>query len=508
MTSLVARSRVSPFGKLLEFFTLPRSWPPCVAFLVLAVEAAMTPRYQKGARSRPSAEPLRVTHPHAAGIDVHAGIDWVAVPPQSAPAPPADHPPGLPAHVRSFGTCTADLMALADWLTRCGVTTVAMESTGIYWITLFELLESRGFEVYLVEPRQSRHAPGRPKSDVLDCQWLQRLHSYGLLSASFRPAEQVVVLRSYLRQRQMLIRYAGQHVQHMQKALEQMNVKLTEVVNSITGVTGMAIIRAILRGQRAPLELAKLRHENCKRTEAEIARALYGNWRAEHLFALQQAVQLYDFYQQQLQLCDAQLQACLGTFGDASGGQSRPRRQRRQPKRPNEPAFDVAGALYRMAGLDLTVLEGIDANTALVLLSEVGPDVSRFATVKHFTSWLGLSPQHQGSAGKIRSRRIRRGMNRAGRALRLAVLGCYHAQHVLGAFYRRIRARAGAPKAIVATARKLAERVYRLLKYGAEYVCQKIDAYEAAYRERVVKGLARKAAELGYRLQPAAPAGT
>jgi transposase len=468
----------------------------------------MTPRYQKSPRPCARTEPLRVSHPHAAGIDVHAAVHWVAVPAEAAPAPPADHPPALPAHVRSFGSCTADLIALADWLAQCGVTTIAMESTGIYWVALFELLESRGFEVFLVEPRRARHAPGRPKSDVLDCQWLQRLHSYGLLTASFRPAEQVVVLRSYLRQRQMLIGYAGQHVQHMQKALEQMNVKLTEVVNSITGVTGMAIIQAILRGQRAPLELAKLRHENCKRTEAEIARALYGNWRAEHLFALKQAVQLYEFYRQQVQECDAELQTYLGTFADASGGQSRPQRQRRRsPKRPNEPAFDVAEALYRMSGRDLTVLEGIDASTALVLLSEVGPDVSRFPTVKHFTSWLGLSPQHQGSAGKIRSRRIRRGMNRAGRALRLAVQGCYHAQHVLGAFYRRIRARAGAPKAIVATARKLAERVYRLLKFGAEYVCQEIAGYEAAYRARVVKGLARKAAELGYRLQPEATAG-
>jgi hypothetical protein len=194
--------------------------------------------------------------------------------------------------VRSFGTCTADLIALADWLAQCGVTSMAMESTGIYWIPLFELLEARGFEVYLVEPRQARHAPGRPKpkSDVLDCQWLQRLHSYGLLTPSFRPAEQVVVLRSYLRQRQMLIRYAGQHIQHMQKALEQMNVKLTEVVSNITGVTGMAIIQAILSGQRDPLELAKLCNDKCKRTQAEIARALYGNWRAEHLFALKQAL--------------------------------------------------------------------------------------------------------------------------------------------------------------------------------------------------------------------------
>jgi transposase len=466
------------------------------------MEAAMTPRKQKHLCQPPSPEPLQVTHPHAAGIDVHAAVHWVAVPPEDAPPPPPDHPPHLPAHVRCFGACTADLHRLADWLVECGVTTIAMESTGIYWIPLFELLESRGLEVYLVDPRQSRHAPGRPKSDVRDCQWLQRLHSYGLLTASFRPAEQVVVLRSYLRQRQMLIGYAGQHVQHMHKALEQMNVKLAEVVSDVTGVTGRAIIQAILQGQRDPLELAKLRNDKCKRTQAEIARALYGTWRVEHLFALQQAVALYDFYRQQLRACDAQLQAHLGTFADRRAGQPRPQRQRRHTKRANEPAFDVGTALYRMAGVDLTVLEGIDPNTALVLLSEMGLDVSRFPTVKHFTSWLGLCPQHRGSAGKIRSRRVRRGMNRAGRTSRLAVQGCYHAQHVLGAFYRRIRARAGAPKAIVATARKLAERVYRLLKYGAEYVCQQIEACEAAYRERLVKGLARKAAELGYRLEP------
>jgi transposase len=467
----------------------------------------MTPRRQKNLRQPRSLERLQETHPHAAGIDIHTGKHWVAVPAESAPPPGPDHPPNLPAHVRCFGTCTADLIRLADWLAQCGVKTIAMESTGIYWIVLFELLEARGFEVFLVNPRQSRHVPGRPKSDVHDCQWLQRLHSYGLLTASFRPAAQVVVLRSYLRQRQMLIRYAGQHVQHMQKALEEMNVKLPEVVSDVTGATGMAIIRAILHGQRDPLELAKLRDERCKRTQAEIARALYGNWRDEHLFALKQAVALYDFYRQQLRDCDLQLQAHLETFADRRQGRPRPRRQRRcRERRPNDPAFDVGSALYRMAGVDLMLLEGIDANTALVLLSEIGPDVSRFPTVKNFTSWLGLCPQHQGSAGKIRSRRIRYGMSRAGRALRLAVQGSYNAQHVLGAFYRRIRGRAGAPKAIVATARKLAERVYWMLKYGAEYTCEKIDAYEAAYRERVIKGLARKAAELGYRLEAASPA--
>lgn len=464
----------------------------------------MTPRKQKNFRQRPSAEPLRQTNPHAAGIDIHAAVHWVAVPPESAPPPPPDHPANLPSHVRSFGACTADLHQLADWLTQCGVKTVAMESTGIYWIPLFELLESKGFEVYLVDPRQSRHAPGRPKSDVRDCQWLQRLHSYGLLTASFRPADQVVVLRSYLRQRQMLLRYAGQHVQHMQKALEQMNVKLTGVVSDITGLTGMAILQAILRGERDPRKLAKLRNVNCKRTEAEIARALWGNWRDEHLFALKQAVALYEFYRQQLCACDAQLQKHLGSFADRRQGKPLPKRSRPSRKSAKGPAFDVRGALHRMAGVDLTVLEGIDEGTALVILGEVGTDMSRFATVKRFTSWLGLCPQHQSSAGKIRSRRVRRGASHAGRALRLAAQGCYHAKHALGAFYRRIQARAGAPKAIVATARKLAERVYRLLKYGEEYVCQELAVYEAAYRARVVKGLARKASEMGYRLEPVA----
>jgi transposase len=463
----------------------------------------MTPRRQRRSRQTPAPAALRLTNPHAAGIDVHAAVHWAAVPPGSAPPPPPDHPPNLPPHVRSFGACTADLHQLVDWLARCGIRTVAMESTGVYWIPLFELLESRGFEVYLVEPRQSRHAPGRPKSDVLDCQWLQRLHSYGLLSASFRPADKVVVLRSYLRQRQMLLGYAGQHVQHMQKALEQMNVKLAEVVSDVTGATGMAIIRAILSGQREPLRLAELRDGRCKRTEAEIARALHGNWRAEHLFALQQAVELFEFYRQQMRACDQRLEVQLAAFADRSSGRPLPPRPRRLARRANGPAFAAREALHRLSGVDLTMLEGIDEATALVILSEVGPDVSRFPTAKHFTSWLGLCPQHRSSAGTVSSRRVRRGMSRAGRALRLAVQSCHHAKHALGAFYRRIRARAGAPKAVVATARKLAERVYGLLRRGDAYVREDVEAYEAAYRARVVKGLARRAAEMGYRLQPA-----
>jgi transposase len=463
----------------------------------------MTPRYQKNGRLLTPPEPLRVTNPHAAGIDVHPGEHWVAVPPDHAVPTLAADDPTLPPYVRRFGTCTADHEALADWLSACGITTIALESTGIYWVPLFELLERRGFQVYLVDPRQTKHAPGRPKSDFLDCQWIQRLHSYGLLTASFRPADQVVVLRSYLRQRQMLIQYGGQHIQHMQKALELLNVKLTEVVSDITGLTGMKIIQAILRGQRDPLELAKCRHERCHRTEAEIARALYGNWRAEHLFALQQAVQLYEFYQQQLRACDAQLEAYLQTFADHSGGQQLQAKPRQRKRKPNEPAFGVRAALHRLSGVDLTVIEGIDESTALVVLSEIGTDMSKFPTVKHFVSWLGLCPVKDSSGGKDRSRRKRRKSNRAAKALRLAAQGCHHAKNALGAFYRRIQARAGGPKAVVATARKIAERVYRLLKYGEEYVRQEMAAAEEAYRVRVLKGLARKAEELGYRLAPA-----
>jgi transposase len=464
----------------------------------------MTPRRPPSIRRGPApAEPLRVQHPHAAGIDVHAAQHWVAVPREAVSRRSAGHPANLPPHVRPFGACTADLEALADWLRECGVTTVALESTGVYWIPLFELLERRGFAVFLVDPRQTRQVSGRPKTDVLDCQWIQRLHSYGLLAASFRPEDRVVVLRSYLRQRQMLIRYAGQHVQHLQKALEQMNVKLTEVVADVTGQSGLGIIRAILAGQRDPRQLARLRHVKCHRSEAEFARALHGSWREEHLFALRQALELYETYQAQLRACDECIERHLQTFADQSGGRTLDQPARRRSRPRYEPAFDVRTALFRFSGVDLTVIEGIDRRTALTVLGEIGRDMSRWPTVKQFVSWLGLCPQHRGSAGKITSRHTRRGANPAARALRLAAQGCHRAKNALGAFYRRVQARCGGPKAVVATARKIAERVYRLLKYGEAYVRQDLAAAEAAYRARLVQGLTRKATELGYQLVPA-----
>jgi transposase len=461
--------------------------------------------FRQHGRSPAAVQPLVLTNPHAAGIDVHAASHFVAVPPDSVPAGAVNPDAQLPPHVRKFGTCTADLELVADWLHACSVTSVALESTGVYWIPLFELLERRGFQVFLVDPRQTRHAPGRPKTDVLDCQWIQRLHSYGLLTASFRPPDQVVVLRSYLRQRQMLIRYAGQHAQHVQKALEEMNVKLTEVLSDVLGVTGVAIIKAILQGQRDPRQLAKLRHSRCHRTEAEIARALQGNWREDHLFALRQALALYEYYHTQLRECDAQIETCLRAFADHSDGRVLEAKKLRRGRRANDAAFDVRGLLFRMAGVDLTVIEGIDAATALVVLSEIGMDVSRFPTLKQFISWLGLCPRHEGSAGHIYRRRTRRGANRAARALRVAAQGCHRARHALGAFYRRIQARAGGGQAVVATARKIAERVYRLLRYGADYVRQEQAAYEATYRERTLRGLQRKAAQLGYRMEAATP---
>jgi transposase len=442
--------------------------------------------------------------PHAAGIDVHSREHWVCVgdsDPQDLAAPmPAGR---LPANVRKFGTCTADLEQLADWLTECGIKTVAMESTGVYWIPLFELLERRGFEVFLVDPRQTRQVSGRPKSDPHDCQWIRRLHACGLLAASFRPSDEVCVLRSYLRQRQEHIAAAGRSIQHMQKAMQQMNVKLTEAVSDITGATGTRIIKAILNGTRDPRALAKFRDKQCQQSEEQIARALQGNWRDEHLFALRQAFESYQFERRQLRKCDEVIEKYLKTLPDKSGGEIlEPRRQKHRKADSTAPRFDARQMLFEFSSVDLTVIEGIDVSTALPILAEIGTDMSKWSTEKHFTSWLGLCPQHRGSAGRIKDRRIRGGANRAARAFRLAAQGSHHAKNAIGAFYRRIRARAGGPKAVIATARKIACRVYRLLKYGEKYVRQEMQAYENAYRIKLTKSLARKAEELGYKLVP------
>jgi transposase len=458
------------------------------------------------ARSKPASRPprtqpvtLHVLNPNAAGIDVHADMHMVCVPADRVTAV-TDDASSQPANVRRFGANSCDLRAIADWLAECGVTTVALESTGVYWIPLFELLESRGFEVWLVEPGQLSRCGARPKTDVLDAQWIQRLHSYGLLLPSFRPADSVMALRGYHRQRQMQIRYAASHAQHMQKALEQMNVKLTEVVSSITGLTGRRIIAAILAGQRDPVQLAALRDPNCKNDVATIAKALEGTWRPEHLFALQQAYDLYQFHHQQIAQCDAAIQAELAKLPNRAGDKPFTPKPRRCGRKPNDLNFDACGPLFQALGMDLTEIEGIDVGTALVILAEIGVDVSRFPTEKHFASWLGVCPRQHESNHTKKKRSPRKGKNRVAMALRMAAQALGRTQSPLGLFYRRIKSRIGGKGAITATAHKLAILVYRMLRYGREYVRRSLAEYEQKMREQLERSLQRKAAALGYEL--------
>lgn len=438
-------------------------------------------------RVRPPA--LEVAHPNAAGIDVGSGSHFVAV--------RADlHEEA----VREFGSFTEDLEALAQWLSACGVDVVAMESTGVYWIPLYELLESRGFTVHLVNARHVKNVSGR-KSDVLDCQWLQQLMSYGLLSGAFRPAEEICVLRAISRQREMLIQYQAKHIQHMQKALTQMNVQLDNVISDIVGATGLKIVRAILAGERDALRLAKLRHQRIRASEEEIVKSLQGNWREEHLFALKQAVNLYDSYQGSIAECDEQLARVLGRLAvHEEPPRDPPKSGRGRPRKVVQ--FDLRTALYRACGVDLTRIEGIDVGTALKVVAEVGPDLSRFKSVKHFASWLGLCPGTKISGGKVLCGASKRIANRLAQALRMSAVATGRSQSALGAFYRRLSARVGKAKAIRATAHKLARLIYTMLTKGEAYVDRGQDYFEAQHQQRIVKNLKRKALAMGFVLAP------
>lgn len=454
------------------------------------------------ARRPPKDKPavLTVLHPHAAGIDVHSDMHMVCVPAEHVVRQDAESAAGLPANVRRFSANSCDLQAIAAWLAACGVTTVAMESTGVYWIPLFELLEERGFEVYLVEPGQLAHCGARPKTDVLDVQWIQRLHTYGLLRPSFRPPEWILALRGYHRQRQMQVRYAAIHVQHMQKALEQMNVKLSEVLADITCLTGRRIVDAILGGQRDPLALAALRDVQCHNDTATIAKALEGTWRPEHLFALQQAYELYQFHHRQMRECDQRIEAELAKLPKRAQDKPFTPKPRKGGRKPNNLTFEAGAPLFQALGVDLTEIEGIDVATALVILAEIGVDVSRFPTEKHFASWLGVCPRQYESNKSKKKRGPRKGKNRIGVALRMAAQGLVKTKSPLAMFYKRIKSRIGGKGAITATAHKLACLVYRMLKYGKEYVKQSMEEYERKMREQVERSLRRKAAALGFEL--------
>lgn len=459
-------------------------------------------------RGRPSKQnrrgPSRVqkierVQPNAAGVDVHSEFHFVAVPDDRDAQP-----------VRRFGAFTEDLEKLADWLTACGITSVAMESTGVYWIPLFEFLDKRGFHVVLVDPRKMKSVPGR-KSDVHDCQWLQQLHTFGLLAAAFRPDEQTCVLRAYLRQRGVLVEEAARHILRMQKSLEQMNVKLEKVLADITGVTGMLIIDAILEGERDPAKLAELRDERCHNDEATIAKALHGQWREEHLFTLRQAREQYRMCGTLVAECDARIEEHLRTYGDVPPSDPTPAVPRRSGVRRNGKTylrFDAQPLLIQKTGVDLTRIDGIDSYTALKLISEIGLDMSRWPTEKHFSSWLALCPDNRESAGRRRSGKTRPSASRAAAALRMAAQALHHSKSAMGAYLRRMKASLGPAKAITATARKLALMVFRVLKHGMRYVDPGQNWYENQYRERVINTITRKARQLGYVLTPISPAKT
>jgi transposase len=429
---------------------------------------------------------------NAAGVDIGVEEIWVAVPKGRDEE-----------SVRMFPTFTADLQRIAGWLEACRIETVAMESTGVYWIPLYEILEAHGFEVNLVNARHVKNVDGR-KTDVLDCQWIQQLHTYGLLQPSFRPPDNICAIRSLVRHRDMLIQYRAAHIQHMQKALHLMNIQLTNVLSDITGVTGMKIIRSIVAGERDRELLASYRDRRCAKSKQEIAKSLEGNYKREHLFSLQQAVELYDFYAQQLQNCDEQLEVLYGELEPCAQPGTEPPKPRAAKRRKNQPYFDLAQYLYRMAGVDLTQVDGLDALTVQTILSEIGTDMNPWPTVKQFASWLRLSPNNKVTGGKVKSRGTQPTQNRASTALRLAAQSLARSDSALGAFYRRIRAKHGAPKAITATAHKLARIVYHMIKRREPYRDLGAHYYQEQQRERNLRYLRHRAANLGMRLEPVA----
>ncbi len=454
---------------------------------------------KKRTRSQQSllTQKLAMINPNAAGIDVASQEMWVCVPENRAEN-----------NILKFGTFTCDLQAIADWLEECGVTTAAMESTGVYWIPLYQILETRGFEVCLVNARQMKNVSARPKTDRLDCRWIQRLHSYGLLMASFRPPEEICQLRAVLRHRDAVIQGAARHVQHMQKALHQMNVLLDTVIRDITGATGMAIIERILAGERDPAVLATLRNPRCKHSEHEIAKALDGDYREEHLFVLRQAYAAYQFVQGQITDSDRAVETWLRKtekvidphdhpLPDATHGHRTPRN--------NEPPTATRGYLYEIYGVDLTQVPGFQAGTIQTLLAEVGRDMSKWPTEKHFSSWLGLCPNLNRSGGKDKRSQTRKVQSRAALAFRTAARSVTASHTALGAFYRRMRARRDAAKALTATARKLAIIFYTMVKFHTPYKAVSEEEYLTQQHARQVKRLRKQATRLGFELVFTAP---
>lgn len=428
---------------------------------------------------------------NAAGIDIGSASHFVAI------------PEGRDTEtVREFKSFTADLHELANWLERCGITTVAMESTGVYWIPLFEILEAKGFEVRLVNPKHLKNVPGR-KSDVLDCQWLQQLHTFGLLSGSFRPAQQICELRAYTRQRDGLVKSVSSHIHAMQKALGLMNIQLHNVLSDITGQTGFCIIRAIVAGERNTKKLSEFRDRRCKSSLEVIEKSLEGNYKPEHLFKLRQELSLYDKFQEMLAECDQAIEKCLHCFEEKIDVTVKPLAPKEKKKRrKNELYFDAREYLYKMVGVDVTMIDGLDSYSVLKLIGEVGLDMSRWPSANHFSSWLGLAPGTKISGGKRLSGKTKPSANRAAEVFRMSAFALSNNSSALGAFFRRMKARLGAPKAITATAHKIARLFYTMIRFGKDYEDTGATYYEEQYRARIIKSMQDKAQQFGFSLVP------
>jgi transposase len=437
---------------------------------------------------------LPTIHPNAAGLDIGAEEIVVAVPADRDAQP-----------VQLFRTFTEDLHALVAWLLACGIDTVAMESTGVYWVPVYELLEQHGIVPFLVNARHAKTVPGR-KTDWNDAQWLQKLHALGLLRASFRPDAEIVALRTLVRYRAELVQHRAPHELHMQQALKLMNLQLREVLTDITGTTGLAIIRAIVAGERDPVKLAQLRNPACKSSSEMIAKALTGTWKEEQLFVLQQALTLYDAYTRQIAVCDARIEQALQAMQSRSGDLDAPLPDlpavKEKSKSKNRSSYNVRAQFARILGVDLVAVGGISGGLVQTIISEIGTDMSRWPTVKHFSAWLGLAPRNDISGGKVLRSRTMKVASRANQAFRMAAQSVARSDSALGTFFRTMRARKGPQQAIVATAHKIARIVYHLLKHGDVYEAQSAVEYEEQRRERELRQLQRRASKLGMTLTP------
>lgn len=461
------------------------------------------PKTEKKAKQAPPlvdvTEGLTPVNPNSAGIDVGNAEHYVAVPVGRDAQP-----------VQKFGSFTADLYRMVKWLLDCRVQSVVMQATGVYWIALYQVLEEHGLQITVTNARYTKMLPGR-KSDVQECQWLQKLHTFGLLTPSFRPTEEFRVLRSYMRHRENLVAAMGMCIQHIQKALTEMNVQLANVLSDISGKSGMAILRAMVAGEHDSYQLAARCDRRVQASRQEVAQSLEGNWRAELLFIVEQNLNLYDYYGQQVTECDEKIEAHLRVMNckleAADTALAAPRRAHMQPKRKHIPQFDLRTYLYRISGVDLTQIDGIGVQVAQTILSEVGVDMSKWRTEKQFASWLGLSPDNQITGGKVIKRGTKKVVNRASTALRLAAQSLQRSESYLGAKFRRLRARLGAPKAITALANHLAKLVYRMLRFGQQYVDKGVAHYEAHYREQYLQYLKKQAAKQGFQLVSAQQVG-